>query len=226
MIKAYTTRVGEGPFATELNDKTGERLRDGGSEYGATTGRPRRCGWFDGVVARYSRRINGLTGLALTKLDVLDGFPEIKVCTAYTYKGKTIKEMPYGLKEWRERQAGLPHRQGVDEADRGRAQPVRAAAAGARLRETARGSRGVPVQDRLHRRRARGDDRGRRPLPALGKIDTRPGIGYILQSVRAASSVVEHLPFKQRVVGSIPTRLTRNGSPSSSPAQDTALSRR
>jgi adenylosuccinate synthase len=101
VIKAYTTRVGEGPFATELNDKTGERLRDGGSEYGATTGRPRRCGWFDGVVARYSRRINGLTGLALTKLDVLDGFPEIKVCTAYKYKGKTIKEMPYGLDEWR-----------------------------------------------------------------------------------------------------------------------------
>ena len=102
VIKAYTTRVGEGPFATELNDKTGERLRDGGSEYGATTGRPRRCGWFDGVVARYSRRINGLTGLALTKLDVLDGFPEIKVCTAYKYKGATIKEMPYGLNEWRE----------------------------------------------------------------------------------------------------------------------------
>ena len=101
VIKAYTTRVGEGPFPTELAGAISERLREGGSEYGATTGRPRRCGWFDGVVARYSRRINGLTGMALTKLDVLDGFSEIKVCTAYRYKGATIREMPYGLAEWR-----------------------------------------------------------------------------------------------------------------------------
>jgi adenylosuccinate synthase len=82
-------------------DKTGGPARRR-QQYGATTGRPRRCGWFDGVVARYSRRINGLTGLALTKLDVLDGFPEIKVCTAYKIKGKAIKEMPYGLNEWRD----------------------------------------------------------------------------------------------------------------------------
>jgi adenylosuccinate synthase len=102
VIKAYTTRVGEGPFPTELLDQTGERLRDGGSEYGATTGRPRRCGWFDGVVARYARRINGFTGLALTKLDVLDAFAEIKVCTAYRVNGKTVREMPYSVREWRD----------------------------------------------------------------------------------------------------------------------------
>ena len=94
IIKAYTTRVGEGPFPTELHDDVGEQLRDGGSEYGSTTGRPRRCGWFDAVVARYSNRINGFTGLALTKLDVLDPFSEIKVATGYRYKGKLLKEMP------------------------------------------------------------------------------------------------------------------------------------
>ncbi len=97
IIKAYTTRVGEGPFPTELFGDVGERLRDGGSEYGSTTGRPRRCGWFDTVIARYARRINGLTGLALTKLDVLDPFREIKVAVGYRYKGKLMKEMPASL---------------------------------------------------------------------------------------------------------------------------------
>src|SRR5690349_4943415 len=80
--KAYTTRVGGGPFPTELNDEIGERLRKIGDEYGATTGRPRRCGWLDSVVLRYSARVNGLWGLALTKLDVLSGLPELKICTA------------------------------------------------------------------------------------------------------------------------------------------------
>jgi len=88
IIKAYTTRVGEGPFPTEQNNKLGENLRAKGGEYGATTGRPRRCGWFDGVAARYAVRINGLTGLALTKLDVLDDMEEIKVCTGYMLKGE------------------------------------------------------------------------------------------------------------------------------------------
>ena len=226
VIKAYTTRVGEGPFATELNDKIGERLRDGGSEYGATTGRPRRCGWFDGVVARYSRRINGLTGLALTKLDVLDGFPEIKVCTAYKLQGQDDQGDALRPQEWREAKPVYRTVKGWTKPTAGARSlptlPARARDYVKLLEDLV----GVPVQDRLHRRRARGDDRGRRPLPAVGQIDTRPGIGYILQPVRAASSVVEHLPFKQRVVGSIPTRLTRNGSPSSSPAQDTALSRR
>ena len=84
--KAYTTRVGSGPFPTELNDELGNYLREKGGEYGATTGRPRRCGWFDAVVARHSIRINGMTHLALTKLDVLSGLKTIKVCTGYRYK--------------------------------------------------------------------------------------------------------------------------------------------
>ena len=92
--KAYTTRVGSGPFPTELNDELGEYLREKGGEYGATTGRPRRCGWFDAVVARHSIRVNGMTHLALTKLDVLSGLKTIKVCTGYRYKNSALTEMP------------------------------------------------------------------------------------------------------------------------------------
>ncbi len=102
VIKAYTTRVGEGPFPTELEGAIGEQLRDGGSEYGSTTGRPRRCGWFDAVIARYSHRVNNFSGMALTKLDVLDTFREIKIAVAYRYRGKVMKEMPASLRILRE----------------------------------------------------------------------------------------------------------------------------
>ncbi|GAF82603.1 unnamed protein product, partial [marine sediment metagenome] len=95
ICKAYTTRVGEGPFPTELNNMIGRHLRDKGGEYGATTGRPRRCGWFDAVVVRHAARVNGFGSLALTKLDVLDGLESIKICTGYTYKGKTFTEFPH-----------------------------------------------------------------------------------------------------------------------------------
>ncbi len=98
VIKAYTTRVGEGPFPTELPGKAGEFLRRAGAEFGATTGRPRRCGWFDGVVARYAIRVNGIDSLAVTKLDVLDEFDTIKVCTGYRHAGKLLKEFPTNLK--------------------------------------------------------------------------------------------------------------------------------
>ena len=94
VIKAYTTRVGEGPFPTELFDQEGEKLRELGGEYGATTGRPRRCGWFDAVVGRYAIRVNGISALAMMKLDVLDTFPVIKVCTGYRYRGKLVTEIP------------------------------------------------------------------------------------------------------------------------------------
>ena len=94
ITKAYTTRVGSGPFPTELEDSTGELLRKRGNEYGATTGRPRRCGWFDANVVRYSVRVNGLTGLAVTKLDVLDTFGEIPVGTGYTIDGELTEELP------------------------------------------------------------------------------------------------------------------------------------
>lgn len=98
VAKAYTTRVGGGPFPTELNDEVGNHLRGKGSEYGSTTGRPRRCGWFDAVVVRHSSRLNGLTDLAITKLDVLGGLKKIKVCTAYRFKGKKIQEFPASLR--------------------------------------------------------------------------------------------------------------------------------
>lgn len=94
ITKAYTTRVGEGPFPTELNDKTGEKLRENGGEYGATTGRPRRCGWLDLVAMKRAVRLNSLDGIILTKLDVLDHFDEIGVCVAYEYSGKKLKEWP------------------------------------------------------------------------------------------------------------------------------------
>ncbi|MDO8615477.1 MAG: adenylosuccinate synthase [Dehalococcoidia bacterium] len=96
VYKCYNTRVGNGPMPTELLDETGTLLREGGPrpEYGSTTGRPRRCGWFDAVAARYSARMNGLTRAALTRLDVLDPLPVIKVCTAYRVDGRTLKTLP------------------------------------------------------------------------------------------------------------------------------------
>jgi len=94
VVKAYVTRVGSGPFPTEIPGKKGDELREKGGEYGATTGRPRRCGWFDGVVMRHASKINGLTHLAITKLDVLDDQDKIKVCVAYEYKGKRIVDFP------------------------------------------------------------------------------------------------------------------------------------
>ena len=98
VAKAYTTRVGEGPLPTELTGELSERLREGGQEYGASTGRARRCGWYDAVVVRYSARINGLDAVALTKLDVLDGFPEVLICTGYRANGGTITEFPADLR--------------------------------------------------------------------------------------------------------------------------------
>jgi len=94
VVKAYTTRVGEGPLPTELTGEMGQRLRDSGNEYGAVTGRPRRCGWYDAVAARYGVRINGLDAMALTKLDVLDALDEISICTAYRCNGRTLTDFP------------------------------------------------------------------------------------------------------------------------------------
>ncbi|MEE8483822.1 MAG: adenylosuccinate synthetase, partial [Nitrospinota bacterium] len=93
VVKAYTTRVGEGPFPTELTDDMGETLRGEGAEFGATTGRPRRCGWFDGMVARYSVELNGIGEIALTKLDVLDKLKTIKACVAYEVDGKRVESI-------------------------------------------------------------------------------------------------------------------------------------
>ncbi|MCX8072361.1 MAG: adenylosuccinate synthase [Candidatus Binatia bacterium] len=97
IVKAYTTRVGSGPFPTELNDTIGEKLRQDGDEFGATTGRPRRCGWFDAVVVRHAVRINGIQGLALTKIDVLTGVDPIRICVAYECNGNRYEHFPASM---------------------------------------------------------------------------------------------------------------------------------
>lgn len=98
VAKAYTTRVGDGPFPTELHDDLGQWIRDKGHEYGTVTGRPRRVGWFDSVVVRHARRVSGITGLSLNSLDVLSGLETVKICTAYNYRGQIIEHYPANLK--------------------------------------------------------------------------------------------------------------------------------
>ncbi|WP_458411522.1 adenylosuccinate synthase [Schinkia sp. CFF1] len=97
VCKAYTSRVGDGPFPTELHDEIGHQIREVGREYGTTTGRPRRIGWFDSVVVRHARRVSGITDLALNSIDVLTGLETVKICVAYKYKGEVIKEFPASL---------------------------------------------------------------------------------------------------------------------------------
>jgi adenylosuccinate synthase len=98
VAKAYTTRVGSGPFPTELSDGIGEKIRERGHEFGTTTGRPRRCGWFDAVQVNYSRRVNGIDELAITKLDILDGIDPLRVCVAYDWHGKRLAAFPSSVK--------------------------------------------------------------------------------------------------------------------------------
>jgi len=100
VVKAYTTRVGNGPFPTELEGELGEKIRTWGGEFGATTGRPRRCGWFDAMVVRKAVRVNGITGLAITKVDILDQLPEIQICTGYTIDGQPIEDLPVQVKDF------------------------------------------------------------------------------------------------------------------------------
>ncbi len=98
VCKAYTTRVGDGPFPTELHDEIGDQIREVGREYGTTTGRPRRVGWFDSVVVRHARRVSGMTDLSLNSIDVLTGIETLKICVAYRYKGEIMEEFPASLK--------------------------------------------------------------------------------------------------------------------------------
>ncbi|MDI3327770.1 MAG: adenylosuccinate synthase [Alicyclobacillaceae bacterium] len=98
VVKAYSTRVGDGPFPTELRDDVGDRIRETAREYGTTTGRPRRVGWFDAVVVRHARRVSGLDGLALTRLDILTGLKELQICTGYRYRGQVLEEFPASLR--------------------------------------------------------------------------------------------------------------------------------
>jgi adenylosuccinate synthase len=98
VAKAYTTRVGDGPFPTELHNEVGDRIREVGNEYGTTTGRPRRVGWFDSVVVRHARRVSGITGLSLNSIDVMSGFETVKICSAYSYRGEVLEHYPANLK--------------------------------------------------------------------------------------------------------------------------------
>lgn len=115
VTKAYTTRVGEGPFPTELFGDEGEELRTRGGEYGVTTGRPRRCGWFDGVVSRYAARVNGVTDLVVTKLDVLTGYERIPVCVAYDIDGERFEQMPLSQSQFHHAQPVYEYLPGWDE---------------------------------------------------------------------------------------------------------------
>ena len=158
VAKAYTTRVGDGPLPTELSGAMGDRLREGGQEYGASTGRPRRCGWYDAVAVRYAARVNGLDALALTKLDVLDGLPHIEVCTAYRCGDRVLTEFPGDLRAAGRVRAGLRDAARVDDADARRPVVRRPAARGAALRRAARGSHGRAGRHHLDRLGARGHD--------------------------------------------------------------------
>ncbi len=119
VVKAYTTRVGSGPFPTEIADELGDSLREKGGEYGATTGRPRRCGWLDIVILRHAARINGATGIAVTKLDILDGIDTIKICSAYRYKGKIYDEFPKEMNVFEECEPVYEEMRGWNSSTRG-----------------------------------------------------------------------------------------------------------
>ena len=165
VVKAYTTRVGNGPLPTEAEPALEERLRQLGDEFGATTGRPRRCGWFDAVVVRYAARVNGLTGLAVTKLDVLDSFDEIPVGTAYQLDGDACEELP---RTWT-RSSACSRSTSACRAGTRSTGGARTLAdlpgAGARVPRPARGAvgRADPLRERRHA--ARPDHRGLGSVP-------------------------------------------------------------
>ena len=194
ILKAYTTRVGSGPFPTELHDAMGERLRKVGGEVGVTTGRPRRCGWFDAVIGRYAARVNGITDFFLTKLDVLSGLETVPICVGYEVDGRRVDEMPMTqtdvhhavpvyeeLPGWFEDISALPgvrraagERPGVRAAHRG---ADGRAGVGDRRRARAATRRSPATSDGpvLRRRRAAGVDRaGERRAPAPASASPGP----------------------------------------------------
>ena len=165
IVKAYTTRVGEGPFPTELDDDDGEHLRKVGAEYGTTTGRPRRCGWYDTVIARYAARVNGVTDFVLTKLDVLTGLETVPVCVAYDVDGVRHDEMPVNQSDFHHAVPIYEELPGWWE-DISEARTLDDLPANARAYvDAGRGALGSPHLG--HRRRARPRRDHRRPRPAL-----------------------------------------------------------
>jgi adenylosuccinate synthase len=163
IVKAYTTRVGEGPFPTELNDETGQRLGERGHEFGTVTGRKRRCGWFDAALVRQTCTTGGVDGIALTKLDVLDGFDELRICTGYRLDGEVVDFLPTAAavrRGWsrstRRCRAGAVHRR--------RAQLGRSAGRGGEIRRRVEELIGCPVALLSTSSRARRYDPRHRPV--------------------------------------------------------------
>ena len=140
IAKAYTTRVGAGPFPTELTDETGERLGERGHEFGTVTGRKRRCGWFDACLVRQTIKVAGIDGIALTKLDVLDGFETLKVCVGYHARRRAHRPPAGRAQRAGAPRADLPELRGLDAVDARRAQLERAAGAGGQVRAHHRGA--------------------------------------------------------------------------------------
>ena len=175
VAKAYTTRVGEGPLPTELLGEMGNRLRDSGNEYGAVTGRPRRCGWYDAVAVRYGVRINGLDALALTKLDVLDGLDRIDVCTSYRCGSRTLTEFPSDVAQLSSCEPIYESLPGWSTPTRGSPALCRAAGECAPVHRPAGGNLRGARGHRLDRIGARAHDRERRSeVPDSGR--SRPGL--------------------------------------------------
>ena len=158
ICKAYTTRVGEGPFPTEQNNEIGRTLGERGREFGTVTGRPRRCGWFDAVLVRQTARTSGINGLALTKLDILDGFDEIKVCVGYRLDGREIDYLPGGRARAGPGRADLRDDRGLAGADGARPLVGRIAGAGDQICAPNRGTGRLPGRVAVDQPGTRGYD--------------------------------------------------------------------
>ena len=205
VIKAYTTRVGEGPFPTELLDDKGEMLRNDGAEFGTTTGRPRRCGWFDAVVGRYATRINGVTDFVLTKLDVLTGLDEMPVCVAYEVDGVRYDELPMNQADFARARAGLRDVPGLGRGHLAGPHARRPAPQLPRLRR--RAGEDDQGADLGHRRRPgpRRDDRGPRPA---GLSRDRVGVAAHWAACGCVPRFVPH-PRRARARGTGSPRVQR-----------------
>ena len=164
IAKAYTTRVGSGPFPTELNDAIGQLLGDRGHEFGTVTGRRRRCGWFDAALVRQAVKVGGIHGIALTKLDVLDGLPELKICTGYRINGERLR--PFARRPGRSGRggAGIRNDGGLDRIDPGRPLVGRSAGTGGQVRAPDRGTGGSAGHAAVHQPGARRHDHGAGPV--------------------------------------------------------------
>ncbi len=180
VFKAYCTRVGNGPFPTELLGELGDGLREAGGEYGATTGRARRCGWFDLVAGRYAVDINGMTGVIITKLDVLDNQPTIRVATAYEVDGQPLDTYPAHERGHGALPARLPRFPGLGEADRRLPPPDRPAGRGAQVPGVPGGRAGDADRRGQRGPRTRADDLDRHRRDHLtAPFDTPCGVAYI-----------------------------------------------